>query len=67
MSEKLIRFGGGGVRAIEIESIHKALPRVIAVVTKAGRHHLADYSTNTETDADLVRMMDEWDAWGAGQ
>lgn len=67
MTQKLIRFGASAVAASEIEGITQPLARVIAIVTKDGRHYLADYPTNYETDADLIRLMDEWDEWGAAQ
>lgn len=69
MSEKLLRLGGTGgtVPMREVEGITQPFGDVIAVVTKEGRHYLAQYGTHKEADADLTRMMDEWDAWGATQ
>lgn len=64
---KLIRLGPSAIPASEVEAIARPLGRVIAVVTKNGRHYLADYPTHRETDEALQRLMDEWDAWGAEQ
>ncbi len=67
MSETVIRFSGGSVRASEIEGITQPFGDVIAIVTTSGRHYLAQYGTHREADADLARMQDEFDAWGATQ
>lgn len=67
MSEKLIRFGGGGVRASEIEGIRKTFGDTVAIVTKSGNFYQAQYGTHKEADADLIRMQDEFDEWGATQ
>lgn len=65
--EKLIRFEGGGVRCSEIEGIRKTFGDTIAIVTKDGNFYQAQYPTHREADEDLVRMQDEFDAWGAAQ